>query len=160
MAKPTQGTALAGGCACGAVRYALGALPLVVHACHCRGCQRLGGSAFLLNLWIEQELVEVTQGTPAPFRLKGGSGRRHDVVACTTCATQLWSRYQVVPRALFVRAGTLDDPHAVTPDVHIFTRSKAPWLALPTGTPAFRTFYKLDAVWSRESLSRWRRRRT
>jgi hypothetical protein len=112
-----------------------------------------------MNLWIEQVLVETTRGTPASFRLTGGSGRRHDVFACGTCATQLWSRYQAVPRALFVRVGTLDDPHAVTPDVHIFTRSKAPWLALPKGVPAFRTFYKLDAVWSSGSRARWQRKR-
>lgn len=32
---------LEGGCACGASRYRLMADPLIVHACHCRDCQRL-----------------------------------------------------------------------------------------------------------------------
>ena len=34
------------------------------------------------------------------------------------------------------------DPAAVTPDVHIFTRSKLPWLALPMGARAFEAFYQ------------------
>jgi hypothetical protein len=52
-------------------------------------------------------------------------------------------------------AGTLDDAAAVSPDVHIFTRSKLPWLQLPPGVRAFEAFYKIDEVWPPESLTRW-----
>jgi hypothetical protein len=45
---------LEGGCACGAVRYRLTAPPLIVHAYHCRDCQKMTGSAFVLNMWIEK----------------------------------------------------------------------------------------------------------
>jgi glutathione-dependent formaldehyde-activating enzyme len=66
--------------------------------------------------------------------LKGGSGHMHEVFFCGTCGVYVWSRYHGAPGdALFVRAGTLDNPDAVTPDVHIFTRSKLPWLNLPAG---------------------------
>jgi hypothetical protein len=41
-----------GGCACGAARYRLTAAPLIVHACHCRDCQRLTGGAFALNMGL------------------------------------------------------------------------------------------------------------
>jgi hypothetical protein len=75
---------------------------------------------------------------------------------CATCGTYLWSRYHGAPGDfLFVRAGTLDHPDAVSPDVHIFTRSKLPWLDLPTDVPAFDSFYQLDRVWSPESLQRF-----
>ena len=40
------------------------------------------------------------------------------------------------PRVRFVRAGTLDEPSAVAPDVHIYTRSKVGWLVLPEDVPA------------------------
>jgi hypothetical protein len=43
------------------------------------------------------------------------------------------------------------------PDVHIFTRSKLPWLQLPKNVPAFETFYKIDEVWTAESKERLRR---
>ena len=149
---------LTGGCACGAVRYALNADPLIVHACHCRNCQRLTGGAFVINLWIEKEFVE-TRGAPRSFRLAGGTGKPHDVFFCERCGTYLWSRYHAAGDALFVRAGTLDDPGAVRPDVHIFTRTKLPWLELPKGARAFRTFYKRDDVWPEASLKRVRRSR-
>jgi hypothetical protein len=151
--------ALTGGCACGKIRYELAAAPLIVHACHCRDCQRLTGSAFVINLWIERELVKVGRGRPKSFALKGGSGRPHEVFFCGTCGAYLWSRYHPAGDALFVRAGTLDDAKAVRPDVHIFTRSKLPWVQLPKGVPAFKTFYKIADVWPAESRARLRARR-
>jgi len=147
-------TTLAGGCACGAIRYKLAADPLIVHACHCRDCQRITGSAFVINLWIERKFVE-TSSTPKSFRLAGGSGKPHEVFFCDKCGTCVWSFYHAAPGdALFVRAGTLDRPESVTPDVHIFTRSQLPWLELPEGVPAFETSYKIDEIWRPESKER------
>ncbi|MFL5269269.1 MAG: GFA family protein, partial [Stellaceae bacterium] len=81
-----------------------------------------------------------------------------DVFFCEACGTTLWSRYHIVPGdCLFVRAGTLDTPEAVRPDVHIYTRSKLPWLSLPEGARVFQSSYKLDDVWSPESKERLRR---
>jgi hypothetical protein len=148
---------LEGGCACRTIRYKLTADPLIVHACHCRDCQRITGSAFVINLWIEKKFVEAGPVAPKSCRLAGGSGRGHELFFCEKCGTYLWSFYHGAPGdCLFVRAGTLDHPEAVTPDVHIFTRSKVPWLQLPEGVPAFKAFYKIVDVWSPESRERLR----
>jgi len=50
--------------------------------------------------------------------------------------------------------GTLDDRAAVTPDTHIFTRSKAPWLDLPRDAKAAGIYYDTQAEWPAESLAR------
>jgi hypothetical protein len=151
---------LEGGCACGNIRYKLTASPLIVHACHCRDCQRITGSAFVINIWIEKRFVEAGPGAPKSFRLAGGSGQKHDVFFCENCGTYLWSYYEGAPGdALFVRAGTLDKPEAVQPDVHIFTRSKLPWLNLPKDALAFKTFYPIEKVWPPDSKERLRRNR-
>src|ERR1700676_2469222 len=119
---------LAGGCTCRAIRYKLTANPLIVHACHCLDCQRITGGPFVINIWIEKKFVDADHAAPKSFMLKGGSGKRHEVFFCDNCGTYVWSRYHIAPgECLFVRAGTLDKPAAVTPDVHIFTRSKLPW---------------------------------
>ena len=112
--------------------------PLIVHACHCRDCQRLTGSAFVINLWIEEACVERQGPEPRVFRAEGGSGRPHEVFSCPSCATQLWSRYHGSGATLFVRGGTLDAPDSVTPDIHIFTRSKLPWMTSCSATRALR----------------------
>jgi hypothetical protein len=149
---------LEGGCACRSIRYRLTAPPLIVHACHCRDCQRVTGSAFVINIWIERKFVEAGHAVPKSFRLTAGSGKHHDVFFCDRCGTYVWSRYHIAPGdALFVRAGTLDDPTAVRPDVHIFTRSKLPWMDLPQGVPAFESIYKIEEFWSAESKERLRR---
>lgn len=150
---------LNGGCACGAVRYTLTAAPMIVHACHCRNCQRLSGSAFVINLWIERKFVETSAAEPVAHRVAaGGSGKPHDVFHCPNCGTALWSKYHAAPGdTVLLRGGTLDDPGAVTPDVHIFTRSKVPWLELPEGARSFDAFYKIGEVWPPASLERWQR---
>jgi hypothetical protein len=60
------------------------------------------------------------------------------------------------PWISFVRAGTLDDPRQITPDVHIFTRSKVDWLVLPESVPAFDLYYDTTEMWPAASLERAR----
>ena len=55
----------------------------------------------------------------------------------------------------YVRAGTLDRPWAVAPDVHIFTRSKLGWVTLPDAVPAFDVYYDMADLWPAESLRRF-----
>ena len=142
-----------GGCACGEVRYRLTAEPLVVHCCHCLNCQRQTGSAFAINLVIETDCVELLAGKPEPVDVPRGKSAKQRIFRCPTCHVALFSRYT---RATirYVRCGTLDDPASVTPDVHIYTRSKVPWLELPQSAPAFRTYYDPDKVWAPASLER------
>ncbi len=84
------------------------------------------------------------------------SGRAHDVHRCPTCQIAVWSDYGRRGVLRFVRIGTLDDPSALEPDVHIFTRSKLPWFALPPDVPAFEVYYEMEALWPSESLARRR----
>jgi hypothetical protein len=58
------------------------------------------------------------------------------------------------PTCDFVRAGTLDDPSEVVPDVHIVTRSKLDWITLPASVPAFEVYYDRTALWPGASLER------
>ncbi|MGH7438486.1 MAG: GFA family protein [Polyangiaceae bacterium] len=147
---------LQGGCACGAVRFALESAPMFVHCCHCRDCQRQTGSAFVLNALIETARVTVSRGEPARHEMPTESGRPHGVYRCATCGTAVWSEYGGVAALRFVRVGTLDRPDALSPDVHIYTRSRLPWVTLPAGVPAFEAYYDSKTVWPAESLERRR----
>jgi hypothetical protein len=146
----------AGGCACGAVRYRMASPPMFVHCCHCRDCQKQTGSAFVINALIETDRLELLAGTPEPTPVPTDSGRPHDIYRCPSCRVALWSDYGRRPSLRFVRVGTLSHPAAVPPDVHIFTRSKLPWVRLPKGTPAYREYYDLRSVWPEASLARRR----
>ena len=50
----------------------------------------------------------------------------------------------------------LDDPAALAPDIHIYTRSKLPWVTLPAGIPAFEAYYDARQLWPAASLERRR----
>ena len=62
-------------------------------------------------------------------------------------------------RAAFVRVGTLENPDACPPQVHVFTRSKQPWFDLPIDAPAYEIFYgrdDLERLFGEEGAARWR----
>jgi hypothetical protein len=143
-----------GGCACGRVRYQMTSAPLFVHCCHCLSCQRETGSAFVLNALIESDRLDRLADAPAPFAVPTDSGQPHRIFRCEACQTAVASEYGGVEKLRFVRVGTLDSPHALTPDVHIYTRSKVPWIALPAGVPAFEAYYNSKTLWPAESLRR------
>lgn len=145
-----------GGCACGAVRYRLEGDPLIVHCCHCLDCQRQTGSAFVLNALIESDRVTLLSGEPQPVTVPTDSGRPHDICRCPNCQTALWSDYGRRGWLWFVRAGTLDEPSALSPGVHIYTRSKLPWLTLPDDVAQFEEYYDHKVVWNEGSLARAR----
>jgi hypothetical protein len=143
-----------GGCACGGVRYRLERRPMFVHCCHCRDCQRQTGSAFVLNALIETDRVSALRGEPARFAMPTESGRPHGIDRCPTCGTALWSEYGGLAKLRFVRVGTLDEPSALAPDVHIYARSKVPWITIPSGVPSFDAYYDAKTLWPPESLER------
>ena len=143
-----------GGCSCGEVRYRIASEPLFIHCCHCLNCQRQTGSAFVVNLLIEADRVEVVAGEPAPVDVPRDDGSTQTIFRCPTCQIAVFSQYSRRD-VYFVRGGTLDDPRAVSPDVHIYTRSKVPWVALPESVPAFDVYYDKDALWPPASLERF-----
>ena len=151
--RPGEG--LEGGCACGAVRYRLNAAPMFVHCCHCTSCQTETGSAFAVNALIEADEVGTTKGAAEPLLTPSESGRGQTIWRCPDCRVALWSNYAGGGDAIrFVRVGTLDTPAALPPDIHIYTRSKLPWVRLPDGVPAVEEYYDPAALWPAESLAR------
>ena len=146
--------ALEGGCACGRLRYRLASRPMFVHCCHCRDCQRQTGSAFVLNALIETDRVEKLSGETEAVPVPTGSGRPQVIHRCAACHVAIWSHYGGVLPLSFVRVGTLDEPSALPPNVHIYTRSKLPWVRLPADVPAVEAYYDSKTLWPTESLAR------
>lgn len=142
-----------GGCSCGTVRYRLASKPMFVHCCHCLNCQRQTGSAFVINLLIEADRVELLAGELQPVEVPRDDGSVQRIFRCPECHIAVYSEYGR-PQVRFLRAGTLDDPSWVVPDVHIFTRSKVPWVVIPAGASAFDVYYDRKTLWPAASLER------
>jgi len=149
----TATSAYEGGCSCNKLRFRMNTEPLIVHACHCRQCQRITGSAFVMNAVIEKSEVKILSGDTADCHFPGTS---HTAFFCPECGTYVWSQYvdgHLAP-CLFIRAGTLDEPDHFPPDVHIYTSSKQPWVLIPQETPRFEEFYGISDIWRKSSLTR------
>ena len=148
----------AGGCLCGDVRFEVHGEPMIVHACHCTNCQRRTGSPFAVNLWIESDRVKLLSGELDARQAPGGEDNEpSESWCCANCGTFLWTHYGAASsKSRFVRAGTLDDPATITPDVHIFVRSKLPWVTIPDDVPSHDEFYDLKTTWSDSSRKRLR----
>ena len=128
---------------------------MFIQACHCLDCQRISGSAFVMNMWTEDVNLKLLGQVPASYKAQSGSGSVHEIFYCPHCITDLWSKYYVgLKGSVFIRAGTLDDPRSVKPAVHVFTRSKQEWLVLDEKQQTFEEFYNPFEVWPQESLDR------
>ncbi len=130
---------------------------MFVHCCHCTDCQRETGSGFAINALYETSRVELLAGAPEAVDTPSASGKGQTILRCPTCRVALWSHYGGAREAVaFVRAGTLNEAAACVPDIHVYTRSKLPWVKLPDGVLAVEGYYRPKDVWPEQSRARWK----
>ena len=128
---------LKGVCNCGSVRYKITDEPIFTNACHCRDCQRSTGSAFVIHSVVLKEDFEIKSVTRLTT-LPSGSGAGHDPHFCAKCGTYIWCKchFSSFPTIVVPTAG-LDDASMISPQAHVFTKYKQPWLTFSEDTPAF-----------------------
>ena len=132
-----------GACRCARVRFRISAPPLLTIACHCRGCQRMTGSAYALSAAIPQEAFAVTEGDPVIGGLHGAT--RH--YFCAYCMSWLFTRPEGFDWFVNIRATMLEDPSWFVPFVEVYTADALPWAR----TGAVHSFLRLPAeeTWPR-----------
>ena len=118
MMGDASGGRITGGCQCGAVRYALHAVPTDPHICHCRMCQKAFGSFFAPLAGVPLDKFELTRGALATFRSSDPTERGF----CRDCGTPLTFRY--VDRQRICRLDRLARRTGEDPAAHISTASK------------------------------------
>lgn len=80
--------------------------------------------------------VDVT-GTPSTYSLKADSGSTVTRSFCGRCGAPLWGSNTNMPGFMTISAGLFDDPNTLTPQVAIFTRSRAHWDVIDPAVPVF-----------------------
>jgi len=125
---------LTGGCQCGAVRFALKAVPNRVSICHCRMCQKAAGAPFASFADIERSDFTWTRGKPAAF--KSSSIAERDF--CSACGTPLSFRRIDGPR-IEIMTGAFDRPDHVIPTQQFGTESRLGWVVGISNLPSHTT---------------------
>jgi hypothetical protein len=118
---------MTGGCLCGRVRYVVTGEPMRSGLCHCRDCQRYTGSAFEPWLLLATNQVSL-HGDMKTFGMTGGSGQVIHRRFCVNCGSGVVNEVDVLPGAIIVLAGTLDDPTVFVPTVEIYCSAAQPWV--------------------------------
>ena len=117
----------AGGCLCGAIRYAVRAALGPLRVCHCTHCQKNTGTGASVNAVISASDFSVTQGTPKRFTTRADSGRTLLRYFCGDCGSPLYAHREENPERLVLKAGTLDDSSGLKITAHIWTKSARSW---------------------------------
>lgn len=126
-----------GQCLCGAVRFAVRGEPLTVYACHCSDCQRRTGSAFAVSMMVRREAIDLLRGEVVGYFAQLADGRTKNGRMCAACGTRLWGEPLRAAAVAVVQPGVLDEPSAVEPVAHQWTRSALPWFLFPPGVARF-----------------------
>jgi hypothetical protein len=115
---------LAGGCACGAVRYETDAAPFHRTLCHCADCRRAAGAPAVAWFSVPAAALRFVRGAPAVHR----SSPRVERGFCGACGTPLTYRNDGYPEEVDVITCSLDDPEAASPRDHTFASQKLDWM--------------------------------
>jgi hypothetical protein len=123
-----------GGCLCGAVRYTAQGEPLVVRACWCRVCQYIAAGNASVNLAFPTDSVTI-RGALQDFPSTADSGNHMHRRFCPRCGVHVTSAADERPQFIVIRAGTLDEPERIAPQMLIWTSSAPPWAKLDPALP-------------------------
>jgi hypothetical protein len=124
----------AGGCQCGAVRYALHVEPTDPHICHCRMCQKAFGSFFAPLTGVPVDKFEVTRGALSIFKSSDQTERGF----CKNCGTPLTFHY-VGSNRISVAIGSLDEAEKFQPRKQYGIEGKLSWFGTLPGLPGDKT---------------------
>lgn len=133
--------AQSGGCLCGAIRYDVTAEPVRVTICHCTFCQRMTGSAYLVEPIFRRQDVSFSGPMKAYVHRSDNSGKKVTVKFCGNCATKIHLDVERFPTIWGLFGGTFDDPNwfdrSAANCFHIFTASAQRGVVLPPGVATF-----------------------
>jgi hypothetical protein len=125
-ALPLGGVRVSRGCFCGRVRYVSTADPITAVICQCRDCQVETGTGHSCQVMLPKASVTLI-GEIKRFAAEADSGNATYRGFCPECGSSLIYGSATYPDAIFVTAGTLDDPTLFKPAMVVFARSAQSW---------------------------------
>lgn len=128
----------AGGCLCGAVRYATTGQPRYQANCHCSFCKKVTGSAYLVETVFLSENIALSGTSYKTYEMCSPShGRTMRVHFCSECGTSVALSFARFPAVQAICSGTYDDPNWFEVRRHIFTNTAMHDIAFPADMEVF-----------------------
>lgn len=130
-------TALCGGCLCGFVRYEYDGPVGESSYCHCDDCKRATGGPYTVGVLSDAAKLRIVSGAVKGYTAIADSGRKITRQFCPECGSPLFTRAEVLPDKVFIKAGSLDQPELVKPSCQMWTERAVPWAYIDESLPSY-----------------------
>lgn len=120
---------ISGRCMCGAVHFEARPEPGIqpqCYKCYCTDCRKSSGTGHAAMLGLPRSAVSIS-GTATEFRSTADSGRWVVRAFCAACGCSVYSRNEIMPSMIFLRASALDDLNIFATQVAVFTSRAPAW---------------------------------
>ncbi len=129
-----------GSCHCGEVKFQAEVDPEKVVICNCTDCQTLSGSAFRINVFVEESNLNFLSGEPVEYIKTGESGNNRAQAFCANCGTGLYATSAGEgPRVYGLRVGTIQQRDKLVPKRQAWLRSQLNWVSDLDSIPGMET---------------------
>ena len=129
-----------GACHCGEIRYEADVDPEKVALCNCTDCQTLSGSAFRVNVFVDDANLRFLSGEAVEYVKTGESGNKRVQAFCRSCGTGLYATSAGEgPRVYGLRVGTSRQRDQLVPKRQAWLRSQPQWLSDLDNVPGTET---------------------
>ena len=128
---------LTGGCLCGSVKYEYSGEPGKSTYCHCYDCQKATGGAYTVGVLSQAAALRIVSGRLKGYTSTGDSGKQITREFCPECGSPLFTRSQMHPDLVFIKAGSLDKPELIKPAYQTWTQCAVPWAYLDKNLPFY-----------------------
>ncbi|MES2937572.1 MAG: GFA family protein [Pseudomonadota bacterium] len=126
-----------GGCACGAIRFAIPGRPVAMNDCQCRDCQRRSGTGHSSYLVFTGRPSMTVTGEAKEWDITGDGGTLKRHAFCPTCGSPVYLTLAQMPDLFLAHAASLDEPARYQPQFVQFTVSGQAWDAVDASLQTF-----------------------
>ena len=88
-------------------------------------------------MMVDDQFFEI-KGSLGSYVVTGDSGKPVTRWFCSKCASGIYLEGEADPGYVFLKVGSLDDASWVTPEMHIYTAAKQPWLKIDDDLPQYK----------------------
>jgi hypothetical protein len=119
-----------GSCLCGKVQYEIDGPLFEALNCHCSMCRKAHGAAFRSRARVRANHFRWVQGEDQITYYESSPGNHRGF--CRICGSPILSKFEADPTVFTCRL-----ERSMTPERHVYVKSKAPWFAISDGLPQF-----------------------
>ena len=125
-----------GSCLCRKIAFEITGPIVSPRYCHCENCRKFSGTGYAAWGVVRSSELVVTRYDSGTTKYDSGGGLR---VFCSSCGSPLWFEPRDLQQFRGIPLGAIDVGDVPTPEMQVWTKSKASWSAVLEGIPHHET---------------------